>query len=334
MPQHAVPHEEYELVFQALGTVNEVGGHQLRLSGKVRVIQGPKQLNVNTLDDATMVYAFLSVNDMNLPLLPNQRARWVAPLVYEIHIPGREFSVALDQSTSDELIVEFEKILRWFCKYDTPTQAAPGSPAAAAGSSFARRLDRAGDSCVAFVERVGGRMQGGVTTRVDAQVDAARGTPTRNVPLGGRATAGVMGGTRRAVGAGASLASKVTDRASDVVGSVLGSNPIMKSLGNAPEASKRFRFHDTLTSGMVAIGKVYVAADEKGRSIVSTTGEGGAEILRERYGEEVAGAARNGTGIAVDGYRIMRFPAKFGASSLIKGAMKAGARQSANNGSR
>eukprot|EP00171_Calliarthron_tuberculosum_P009193 IDg9193t1 len=79
VPDSTISHQEYELVFQALGTVNEVGGQSLRLSGKVRVIQGPKQLNVKTLDDATPVYAFLSVNDVNLPLLPSQLARRVAP---------------------------------------------------------------------------------------------------------------------------------------------------------------------------------------------------------------------------------------------------------------
>jgi len=97
----------------------------------------------------------------------------------------------------------------------------------------------------------------------------------------------------------------------------------MTNMRNAPHDSKRYGLHETLTAGMVSVGKVYVAADEKGRALVSTWGDNSSEILREKYGGEVADAAQNSTRIALDSYRIMRFPAKFGAAALLKGAAKA-----------
>lgn len=321
LPSHSVHHDEYELVFQAQAVVQEYGGQHPRLSGNVRVIQGPKHHQVQTLEDTTLVYAFLSIAELNLPLLPDQPATRLCQFSYDISVPGRRFHLKFDHTTPSQLVIEFDNIIRWFCNYQQQSNA-PQS------TTVASRMDRAGTSGVQFVQRIGDRVQHHVEQNLDKHISAARTAESRSVPLGGRATANVLGGTRRVVGVGAGVASKLTERASDVVGSVLGNNPVMKNLRSAPQDSKRFRFHETLTSGMVAVGKVYVAADEKGRAVVATAGDSGAEILRERYGDEVAGAARNSTGIAIDGYRIVRFPAKFGASSLLKGALKAGSNRS------
>ncbi len=311
-------HEEYEMVLSAPGSIEEQGAPHLRQEGLVRVIQGPKQVQVHTMDDATMVYAFLSVNDMNIPLLPDQKASKHSPTSYTLRIPGHKFTVSLADDTPPEVLVEFEKIVGWFCSYQ-------GEPA---GNTLrmSQRLERAGDKGVEMVEKLAGKLETQLSTRMEPHMVAAREVETKNVNIGGKATATVLGTTRKVVGAGAKGASVVTDKASNVVGSVLGNNPIMKNMRKAPEGSRRFRFHETLTAGMVAVGKVYVAADEKGRTIVSTAGENGAEVLRERYGDQVAGAAKDGTHIGVDAYRIMRFPAKFGASALLKGAAKASAK--------
>lgn len=308
-------HEEYELVFSATGCIEEKGAPHLKQNGIVKVIQGPKQIQVHTLDDATMVYAFLSVNDINIPLLPDQKAEKLSPTSFKLRIPSHEFIVTLENNTPDELLTEFEKIISWFCKYE-------GEPAGNTGR-LSQRFERAGDQGVAMVEQFASKVEISLNDRIQPHVNAARECETKNINIGGKATASVLGTTRKVVGAGAKGASVVTDKASDVVGSVLGNNPLMKTMRKAPEGSRRFRFHETLTAGMVAVGKVYVAADEKGRAIVSTAGENGAEVLRERYGDQVAGAARDSTHIGVDAYRIMRFPAKFGASALLKGAAKA-----------
>jgi len=372
-------HAEYEMVFEAKGVLEEKDAPHLRQDGIIRVIQGPKMINVDTLDGNTLVYAFLSVNEVNVPLVPDQEASRISPHCYKIRVPDHEFTITLDgEKCTPEIEVEFEKILKWFVTYqgepagkisaaavpasapvapsappsdasmDPPAgapMAADPAPAPASDAesvpvpqgrpSMSDRFDAAGARGVAFVEKVAGKVETKVNGVIDPKLESAHNVESRgeakDVKLGGKVTSTVLGTTAGAVGKVAGAANSVSEKASDVVGTVLGKNPIMKNLGKAEEGSKRFRFHRTLTSGMVAVGNVYVTADERGRQIVSTAGENSAEVLRARYGKEVSGAARDSTHIAMDSYRIMRFPAKFGASALLKGAAKASVTSTAKN---
>lgn len=319
-PSMSEPHLEYEVVFQAPGVLEETGAPQVRQEGTVRVIQGPTHSTVQTLDDSTMVYAFLAASHVNVPLPPDQQVQKIQPNVFVLRTPGHEFKVTFAAHTQPELLTEFEKVLAWFTSYQGPPI---GTTPGGVSGGVASRLSQAGDSGVAFVDKIAGKVSKRMDGFMDPKLEAARAAETKNVNIGGKATGAVLGTTRKVVGAGAGAANAVTEKASDVVGAVLANNPLMKGLRSGKEGSKRFRFHNTLTAGMVAVGKVYVAADERGRAIVSTAGENSAQVLQHRYGDQVAGAARDSTHIAVDSYRIFRFPAKFGASALIKGAAKA-----------
>lgn len=321
------PHAEYELVFQAVGTVEEYGSLACRQGGIIRVIQGPKQLDVKTMDGYTSVFSFLSINSLNIPLLPDQTARFVEPYLYSVNVTGRTFFVALERTTPDELMREFEKILSWFCSFQGAhthdnNSGKPGG--------MARKIDSAGNKGVDLVERLADRVQAKLARTLEPRLRAAREAETRQVSIGGRATAGVLGGTRSVVGKVAGVAGVVTDKAASAVGTVLARNPVMNNLRNAPQDSRRHSLHESLTAGMVSVGKVYVACDEKGRAVVSTWGDNSAEVLREKYGDQVAGAAQDSTRIAVDSYRIMRFPAKLGVAPLLKGAAKASAHNNGN----
>lgn len=333
-PPCAVHHDQFEMVFEAPGSLTEIGGHGLNISGTVRVIQGPRASSVPVMDNSTLVYAFVSAGEANLPLLPNQPARRVSKHSFEFEIPNRRFAVRLSSSTPSELIDEFENVLKWFCVYESmpPGKTSTDATAAPIHAPPQGMMGKAGDQGVAFVERYGDKINSAINNRLGASLENARGQETRNVNVGGKATSSVLGGARKVVGTGAGIAATVTDKASDVVGGILGNNPVMKGLRNAPEESKRFRFHDTLMSGMAAVGKVYVAVDEKGKTIISTTGDNASEIVREKYGPDAAAAASDSTRIAVDSYRIFRFPAKFGASALLKGAAKASVKRSAGKG--
>lgn len=330
-PAKSEAHWDYEVLFQASGVMVEHGAPHLQQAGTVRIIQGPTLNSVSEIDSASKVYAFIAVNHVNVPLLPDEHARRLNANSFLVRIPGYEFTISLAPQTPAEVVNEFERILAWFTCYQCPPGGYTATGGGGSGTSASARIHQAGDVGVKLVEKLADKMTHRMDGLMESQMASARNVETRNVKIGGDGTRTVLGTTRKVVGAGAGAASAITEKASDVVGSVLANNPLMKGLRGGPEGSKRFRLHNTLTAGMVAVGKVYVAADERGREMVSTTGEQSAEVLRERYGEQVADAARDGTHIAVDSYRILRFPAKFGAKALVKGAAKASLTKQANH---
>ncbi len=67
-PSPHVRRDEYELVFEADGTVREVCRQQLQVSGSIRVIQGPKEAMATVLDDSSPDFAFVSAGEVTLPL--------------------------------------------------------------------------------------------------------------------------------------------------------------------------------------------------------------------------------------------------------------------------
>jgi hypothetical protein len=207
---------------------------------------------------------------------------------------------------------------------DDATMYAANQPTISAHGRARTTIDKAGIKGAQFVTKYGEKIHMSVKKRVDSNVAAGSTREPRNVNLGGAATAGTLGGAKRIVGAGAGLAAGVIDKVSSVIGGALANNPAMKNMRDAPEESGRRKAHDLLVSGAMAVGRVYVAADNQGKLIFETAGDGAGRIAGVKYGPEAENAARATGHIALDGYRIFRFPAKLGATSLIKGAMKGG----------
>lgn len=86
-------------------------------------------------------------------------------------------------------------------------------------------------------------------------------------------------------------------------------------------------------AGLLAFGRIYVAADNQGKIIIGDTGKGTAEYAGVTYGDEAEQVARQLGGIALDGYRIARFPKKLGATAILKGALKSTTHTHENEGS-
>lgn len=320
-PRMGEPHRELELIFEAAGELEEIGTAKVWRKEIIRIIQRPELPLVETMNDSTMVHAFLTTSDVNVPLLPDQEVKKIDPNVFILRHLEHEFKVTLDQQTAPELLAEFEKVLEWFTSYQgPPTGTQPGG---VPGNAITKRLSKAGEAGVAAVDKIAGKVSEKVDGFMEPKLEAARAGDTRNVNIGGKATRRILGKTRKVVGKTAGAADKVTDKASDAVGSILANNPIMKALRKGKKGTTHAKLHNTVTAGMAAAGKVYVAADERSREIVSTAGENSSEVLEQRYGDQVADAAKDSTRIALDSYKIFRFPASFGASALIKGAAKA-----------
>lgn len=60
------------------------------------------------------------------------------------------------------------------------------------------------------------------------------------------------------------------------------------------------------------------AADETGRAILTTTATGATALTDARYGPRAAAVAHDTGLTAVSAYRVMRFPSKFGATTIVK----------------
>lgn len=283
--------------------------------------------------EADSYHAFLSLQSLNIPLLPSCPVykRKSTPHTYEIHIPSNQFTLVVSSEVDKHLVASLEQILKWFCQWNDTIPAGnvvEGVPTSAVTEPTAEdHFTRLGDKGVRFVETVGERLNAGIQRRLSKRVESARGAPQRDVKLGGGVTKSVLSGTRAVVGVGATLASKVTGTVSEAVGKGLAHNPLSKNMARAPEGSARRKFHDNLMGGLVTFGRVYMAADQQGKLILQTTTEASAELAGIKYGDEAEHAARNLGKIAYDGYRVARFPAKMGTVSLLKGGLKSHARK-------
>lgn len=349
---------EYEIILEIDAHVQQIPAAQSNephreqqpviRTGTLRVIQGPlppstpEQAAFSSSPSAsasasTSYHAFISIDDVNIPLVPAAMASRVSTGAFYLTLPNYTFTVQPNTRTEPELIDAFEHVLRWFCSWQTLVEGQPsttlppvGSPhldgsAAAALTKKQSSVDRIaqyGDRGVEFVERMGNALNRKITTALDKKRDSINDDESRNVKLGGKITATLLSTTRTLVGAGAGVASKVTEKISSKVGGAVGGNRVSRSMADAPEGSTKRTLYDNLMAGFVAFGRIYVEADHQGRMILESSGQGASEIARKKYGGEAEMAARNVTGIAIDSYRISRFPAKLGATSIIKGAFK------------
>lgn len=354
---------DYEVVLEMQARLTQkptmVGSTKLSkpVDGTLRIIQGP--LPPSTPEQSqqdSSFHAFLSIGDINLPLLPRCVAsRAHKKSAFTLVLPAGTFVVEPHRKTEAEIVDGFERICRWFCCWEVDQTEAttsstyatvvnepvgissyPPPPSGAletvpentlvvdtsCPNKSVERIARMGDKGVLLVEKVGDALHKKLTNTLEKRRDAIPEDGRKNVKLGGRATASVLTTTRKIVGTGAQVASKITDRLSSSVGSVVAQNKVSRSMANAPEGSAKRTLYDNLMAGMMVIGKVYVAADEKGKIIINDVTELSSDISRRKYGDEAGHAARSLGGIILDGYRISRFPQKLGARSLLTSAAK------------
>lgn len=337
----------YEAVLTALGSIVESAPGTASARGTLRIIQGA--VGENPSDG---FYAFISVNDVNVPLVSTYKSSRTGSNSFSVSIPDRLFHVTLDPQTEPSVVDGMERILRWFTAWEGTCAPQGNSPVdlnaegasesmdaatAAAVAGFApgssaeledptRRtqsaLDRAGIKGAGLVTKYGEKLNTSLKARADASVAAQADKPTRNVKLGGQATASALGTAKTVVGAGAGLAATAIDKVSSVIGDGLANNKVMTSMRAAPEASSKRKAHDLLVSGAMAVGRVYIAADNQGKLIFETVGDGAGRVAGAKYGSEAETAARAVGHIGLDSYRIIRFPQKMVASSLVKGGLK------------
>lgn len=354
-PHQEILPSEYELLLEIPARVTEFD-HPTSASGSIpqrkrltepidgllRIIQGPLPPSSSEISTQSIFYhAFLSIGSVNIPLLPSCTASRPQEMSFHLMIPDRAF--ALDVITNDELAASFESLLRWFCQWRStdgtttsmaPTGATATPPGAAvppstpaqsplqASNASSDRFATAGDKGVELVERIGTALHSHINRALEQRRDALPEENTREVKLGGRVTSSLLSSTRKVIGVGATVASKLTDRISSVVGSKLADNSATRSMSTAPEGSTKRTVYDNLMSGLLAFGRIYVAADAKGKIILEDAGTRAEQIAHRKYGPEAASASRNISGIALDGYRIARFPQKLGATALVRGAVK------------
>lgn len=356
----------------------------------MQIIQGSR-----TSNPGDGYFAFLSIEDLNVPLVPEHSFSNVEYGKFRISMPGRSFLLSLDPRTEPEIVNGVRQVLAWFTRADgqaeptgasfsgmrpsqphgvsahsthysqyhghgasdRPPAASPmstsmdgfsdpavlqrastASPYASGNASVPQpsltsherarsSIDRAGVRGAELVTKYGGKLATHISTRMEARAAAASadGTPQRNVKVGGKATTATLGTARKAAGVGAGIAASVTETLSNKLGNHLANNRMANNMRSSPEGSTKRVVHDLLVSGGVAIGRVYVAADNQGKLLIEATSNGATKVTQAKYGDDAAQAARSIGGIASDGYRIIRFPNRLGATALLKSAMKGAA---------
>lgn len=179
-----------------------------------------------------------------------------------------------------------------------------------------------------MVESLGTKVHQSIQRKLTTRVEAAKekGQP-KDMKLGGKATSTILGSVRGVVGVGAKVAARVTDKVADIVGKGMSENRVSRGMAEADEGTKKRAFHDNLRAGLVAFGKVFIEADRQGKIIIEGIGEGGAELASAKYGKDAEEKARMVGGIALDGYRVARFPQKLGVTAVFKGALKSTAQK-------
>jgi Senescence-associated protein len=358
-PSPAPPHGEYEIILTAVASIVEVAPGTATATGTLQCIQGA--VSENSEDG---YFAFLTIDALQVPLVASHTSSCVGQNMFEIAIPGRTFVVTLDPQTEPSVVAGMEQLLRWFTTWkgaaspvgaheggahampsasldgETAMAAATYAPAGmtpgqAGDGPLSRRtskIDRAGVKGADLVTKYGEKLNASIKARADASVAANADKPTKELKLGGAATAGVLGGAKKIVGAGAGVAAMAIDKISSALGSGLANNKVMVSMRDAPPGSQKRKVHDTLVSGAMALGRVYIAADNQGKLIFETTGDGAGRVAGVKYGAEAEAAARAAGHIGLDAYRIFRFPQKLVASSLVQGAVKGATAAHAQSG--
>ncbi|GAB0491035.1 hypothetical protein MMPV_002279 [Pyropia vietnamensis] len=149
------------------------------------------------------------------------------------------------------------------------------------------------------------------------RADGGTGRGRRDVPVP-KAMVWTFSGVGRASSGVASALSGVGERVARTVGGGLAESGVMRRAREAPPNSVGGVFHTALSTGCLAFANIYEAADETGRAILTTTATGATALTDARYGPRAASVAHDTGLTAVSAYRVMRFPSKFGATTIIK----------------
>ena len=334
-PPSPPPHDpEYELLLISTGSLTERPSSlepPLASASPPVTSHGRLQVLQRRLPPPSNSYiAVLSVDDINVPLgLGNPCTHGSNESAWDITVEsGRVFCVKCTGTDPDKR--RLEEILRWFTKVEGQQEKGWGGKLDEIGRKGEVWVEQVGDRVNQRIkERIGNNGRGNLTEGAEGVDEASQRSEgsVRNVKLGGKVTKGVLGGVRGVTEKGAQVTHTITEKVSGAVGTVLGGNPLMTNMKNAPVESKRNKFHKLITSGMMAVGRVYLKADEKGKVIITTVGDELGKKAGEQYGEEAESATRNMARIGLNSYRIMRFPNKLGASALLKGAVKGAFKQ-------
>ncbi|CBJ48883.1 expressed unknown protein [Ectocarpus siliculosus] len=310
----------YEAILTAVGTLAEQSpsaGGGVSATGAVNVIQG----RVDENPEAGF-FGFLSVENLNVPLVSTSRSSRVGPGVYRVCIPGKEFLLTLDQRTEPPIVEGMENVLRWFTAFEGDEMPRGVTPAGVKATGVKGVIESAGVAGAAMIMRVGEALNASIKERTEAKLAAQADQPAKKVKLGGAVTATTLTGARKVVGAGAGVAAAVIDKVSTVAGNAVANSSIVANSRGAPAGSTRREAHDMLVTGAVALGRVWEAADGQGKLLLESTGDGMGRIAGAKYGSEAEHAARSAGQIGLDGWRIFRFPTKLGVTTLVKGAVK------------
>lgn len=311
------------------------------VTDSLRIIQGPlPPSSPEKTNECIFYHAFMSVASVNIPLLPTCIASRPESSTFRLNIPNRIFVIQVLNANA-ELDDSFESLLRWFCQWRSndgtttssmPSGTTPSPPTSTLHPSTpaqspppaksSDRFEMAGDKGVELVERFGAALNNRINRALEQRRDAVREENKKELKLGGKVTSSLLSTTRKVVGAGATVASKLTERISSSVGARMADNSATRSMSNAPVGSAKRTLYDNLMSGLLVCGRVYVAADKHGKIILEDIGTRAEEITHRKYGAEAAAASRNVSGIALDTYRISRFPQKLGATAIVRGAVK------------
>lgn len=194
-----------------------------------------------------------------------------------------------------------------------------------------RAINALGERGVSVVNTLGTKLNETINTELErrrARIEREQEEGTynrRQVKIGGKVTNSILSTSRKVVGLGAAQTAKLTDSLSTTVSDMM-TKQASKKRSTSPtkqETSKQSQeFYDHLMAGALVFARVYVEFDRQSKLVIQDTGDRVSDIANRKYGYEAEMAARNLTGIAVDGYRISRFPEKIGSSSIVKGAFK------------
>ena len=314
---------------------NSPNSHQIQVSGLLRILQGPAP-STSTSSGPNLVHAFLSIDTLSLPLIPAVTARGdndSRNFFLSFPQPATSsFQIVLHQKTESNLVSGFRDLLKWFCTWTSSDgkNISPGGLVSDAQSSSSDQPDRfaaLGDRGVAFVEKHGQRIQSRIERKFSSRRNPEDAPMNRkNSTKAGSAIGGagvtVLSGASAVVGRGAKIASHVSEKVSGGIAHGITQNSMSRSIADAPRGTLKRRFADELRSGAAAFGRVYLAADQQGKLIIECTTDNASAAAGEKYGDNAEAAGRNVGRLAVDGYRIFRFPQKLGATAIVKSAVK------------
>ncbi|PXF47733.1 hypothetical protein BWQ96_02415 [Gracilariopsis chorda] len=308
-------------------------------SAPLLVIQGPLATDPSQPNANMLYYAFINTRSYNFPLMPSTSCRRIAQDAFRIRVDNRRFVVALHPSTPPKHVEGFIALLQWFCTWKEPEGSLPPARLSESTTSSTSSLPttpplpppkstvftKIGDNVVDVIEKVSNRAnnttQRYLSEKHSTAVSNRNRGAAKDLNIGGRATAGVLGTTQKVVGAVAKVAVATTDKIACTVGRRV-TKTVAKPLASAPERSIRRGFYDQIASGCLAAGRIYVSVDKNVRLFMANTGDTAALVAGAKYGPQAEHASRQIAQIAYDAYHVMKFPSELGYKSLMKSSVE------------